>query len=148
MKSYAVSLKNGGVCNLMSFIPPSEALDKWSESERALLVIPYEIDEVLIGDWPQDRTFRNAWGQGADKKPMVDMPKARAIQMDRIREKRNKKLAELDLSYMAADEANDAPGKAAIAKQKKALRDLPATYDLSGHTSPDTLKDDWPTEVE
>ena len=98
---------------------------------------------------PNDgRVFRDAWTDDLPGEQIdADMPKARNIHMDRIREKRNAKLAELDRDYMRADEDNDGPGKAAIAQQKRKLRDLPATYDLSVHTSPDTLKDDWPPEV-
>ena len=103
---------------------------------------PVEIDSTAI---PM-REFRDAHAFVGDT-PEVDMPKARIIHMDRIREKRNVKLAELDQAYMRADEDGDNPGKAAIAQQKKSLRDLPANYDLSGHTTPESLKDDWPPEV-
>ena len=105
---------------------------------------PYEI--VEHSQLPQDRTFRNAWkvkAGGAD----VDMPKARTIQMDRIREKRSTKWDDLDQEYMICDEQGDAPGKSEIAAQKQVLRDLPTTFDLESITDPAILKDTWPPEV-
>ena len=106
--------------------------------------LPYEIvDESQV---PQDRTFRNAWqitSGGAE----VGMPKARIIQMDRIRDKRSTKWADLDQNYMLCDEQDDAAGKSAIAVQKQVLRDLPTTFDLESITDPDILKETWPEEV-
>ena len=142
MKRIVYTRPDGGV----SVVTPVGSLQE--VYERSIPADATNIHECDHTDIPADRTFRNAWAQGAAKLPEVNMPKARDIHMDRIREKRNAKLAELDLAYIIADENNDGPGKAAIAQQKKKLRDLPATYDLSGHATPDTLKDDWPIEVQ
>ena len=136
-------------------VDPAEEMAKYNQSVTGAPAI--SVRQATIEDSPppgwdgskSDRTFREAWtDEVAGPQIDVDMPKARTIHMDRIREKRNAKLTELDLAYMIADENGDNPSKAAIAQQKKVLRDLPGSYDLSGHTSPDTLKDDWPTEVE
>jgi len=72
----------------------------------------------------------------------VNMAKARGIQMDRIREMRNKELAKKDIEYMKALEANDGSA-AAIATKKQELRDIPQTFDLTTDT-PEQLKDKWP----
>lgn len=107
-------------------------------------------DAVIVEDHevPSDRTFRNAWvkGQGPNKVD-VDMPKAREIHMTKIRKARDKKLADMDVQYMRADEAGNASEKAAIAQQKQALRDIPTTFDLSVATTPDELKALWPAEL-
>ena len=128
--------------------PAPDATDviaaQWHSAHSAAVT---SVREIAEADVPALHEFKDAWrdsGAAVD----VDMPEARNIHMGRIRVKRDKKLAGLDLAYMIADENGDNPGKAAIAQQKKALRDLPATHDLSGHTTPESLKDDWPVEVQ
>jgi len=48
------------------------------------------------------------------------MPKARGIQMDKIREVRNKELAQKDIEFMKALEADDG-SHTAIATEKQVL---------------------------
>ena len=72
----------------------------------------------------------------------VNMPKARGIQMDKIREVRNKELAKKDIEFMKALEADDG-SSTAIATEKQALRDIPQTFDLTTDT-PEQLKELWP----
>ena len=72
----------------------------------------------------------------------INMEKARGIQMDKIRQMRNKELANKDVEYMKALEANDGSA-AAIATEKQALRDIPQTFDLTTDT-PEELKNKWP----
>ena len=72
----------------------------------------------------------------------INMPKARGIQMDKIRVMRDKELAKKDIEYMKALEANDGSA-AAVAAKKQELRDIPQTFDLTTDT-PEQLKDKWP----
>jgi len=72
----------------------------------------------------------------------VNMEKARGIQMDKIREVRNKELAKKDIEYMRALEADDG-SSTAIVVEKQALRDIPQTFDLTTDT-PEELKAKWP----
>ena len=72
----------------------------------------------------------------------INMEKARGIQMDNIREMRNKELAKKDVEQKKALEADD--GSAiAIAAEKQALRVIPQTFDLTTNTA-DELKEKWP----
>ena len=73
---------------------------------------------------------------------VVNMAKARGIQMDKIRQMRNKELAKKDIEYMKALEADDG-SSTAIAAEKQALRDIPQTFDLTTDT-PEELKEKWP----
>ena len=73
---------------------------------------------------------------------VINMPKARGIQMDKIREMRNKELAKKDIEFMKALEANDG-SSTAIAVEKQTLRDIPQTFDLTTDT-PEELKERWP----
>ena len=72
----------------------------------------------------------------------INLEKARGIQMDRIREMRDKELAKKEGEYMKALEADDGRAKA-IAAEKQALRDIPQTFDLTTDTA-DELKEKWP----
>jgi hypothetical protein len=72
----------------------------------------------------------------------VNMDKAKVIQMDKIREVRNKELTKKDVEYMKALEADDGSA-ATVAAEKKALRDIPQTFDLTTDT-PEELKEKWP----
>jgi len=73
---------------------------------------------------------------------VVNMSKARGIQMDKIRQVRNKELAKKDVEFMKALEADDGSAKT-IADEKQALRDIPQTFDLTTDT-PEQLKEKWP----
>jgi hypothetical protein len=73
---------------------------------------------------------------------VINMAKARGIQMDKIREVRNKELAKKDIEFMKALEADDG-SSAAIAVEKQTLRDIPQTFDLTTDTA-DELKQKWP----
>ena len=73
---------------------------------------------------------------------VINMSKARGIQMDKIREVRNKELAKKDIEFMKALEADDG-STTAIAVEKQTLRDIPQTFDLTTDTV-DELKNKWP----
>ena len=74
---------------------------------------------------------------------VVNMAKARGIQMDKIREVRNKELAALDIPFMKALEDGDTDSQATIKTKKQILRDIPQTFDLTTDT-PEELKQKWP----
>ena len=73
---------------------------------------------------------------------VVNMSKARGIQMDKIREVRNNELTKKDIEFMKALEADDGSHRA-IAVEKQVLRDIPQTFDLTTDT-PEQLKELWP----
>jgi len=99
----------------------------------------YEMDEI---DAPTDRTFRGAWECPAGT-IQVNMPKARGIHMDKIRDMRNKELTALDVPFMKALEDGDTDVQATIKAKKQVLRDIPQTFDLTTDT-PEELKEKWP----
>jgi len=99
-----------------------------------------EFDIIDAKELPEDRSFRDAWKQ-KNKKVKVDMPKAVDIQMDKLRHKRNKKLAELDVEYMRALEED--PKKAEeVAKRKRELREMPKKIEkeMKALKKPEDLK--------
>ncbi len=94
----------------------------------------YIVDEIEL----PDSYFFNAWELDINNKPIINMAKARNIQMDKIRKLRNKKLAELDIEQLKGKD---------VTVPKQILRDIPQTYDLSKFRTPETLKKAIPTEV-
>ena len=78
----------------------------------------------------------------------VNMTKARAIHLEKIRLVRNAELAKEDITFMRAVEAGDTDTQATIATKKQTLRDIPATFDITtGVDTPEKLKAKWPTEL-
>lgn len=97
-------------------------------------------------DMPADRMFRDAWvdtGGAVD----VDMAKARALHMARIRAARNAKLATLDPLWMRAMGRGETAAAAAVEAQRETLRNLPQTFDLTRAADADALKELWPAEL-
>ena len=100
-------------------------------------------EQALRGIEP---TFRDAW-EDTGTAVQVNMPKARLIHMERIRQARNAAIEALDVAYMKALEAGDTIGQDRIATEKQILRDIPQTFSLSSYRSPATLKAAWPAPL-
>lgn len=128
------------VDGVLAVIIPSP---NWSGTieELARKDVPNGLDYSIVdtSKIPTDRTFRAAWEKGTNSKPVkINMDKARNIHMGRIRKARDKEMAQLDIEQL---KGND------VAVQKKTLRDLPDTLDLTVASTPDELKALWPNEL-
>ena len=78
----------------------------------------------------------------------VNMTKARAIHLEKIRLVRNAELVKEDITFMRAVEAGDTDTQATIATKKQTLRDIPASFDITtGVDTPEKLKAKWPSEL-
>jgi len=143
VKRYLISLPNGqvSVCNPIEGLE-QECLDKVLASYEAEFGVAVTAIECPIVDLAPIRVFRSAWKVEAGVVD-VDMPKARGIQMDKIREVRNKELAKKDIEFMRAIEDGDTDVQATIKAKKQELRDIPQTFDLTTDT-PEELKAKWP----
>lgn len=97
--------------------------------------------QKMPDDWEpeSDRYFRNAWKQNGQAVE-IDMPKAREIQKQKLRQARAPLLARLDTDYMRADEVGDAKLKAEITVRKQHLRDITKSPDIAAASTPDELK--------
>ena len=73
----------------------------------------------------------------------INMDKAKVIQMDNIRLKRNEELDKQDILFMRAIEDGDTDAQDAIKTKKQELRDIPQTFDLTTD-DPEILKEKWP----
>ena len=88
------------------------------------------------------RVFRDTW-EDIEGTIQVNMSKARDVQMDKIRDVRNKELVALDVPFMKALEDGDTDAQATLKAKKQELRDIPQTFDLTTDT-PEELKNKWP----
>ena len=78
----------------------------------------------------------------------VNMTKARAFHLAKIRKVRNAELVKEDINMLKAIEVGDASAQSTVATKKQVLRDIPATFDITtGVTTPELLKARWPTEL-
>ena len=142
MKRFAYTRPDGGVSILLPLI--KEKRQDETEAEfiarvcaRQIPADAADVTEMEEADIPKDRTFRDAFALNAGRIE-VDMPKARTIHMNRIRQARDKELSRLDIEQL---KGND------VAAAKQALRDLPQTFDLTVATTPDQLKALWPADL-
>lgn len=87
-----------------------------------------------------DRTFRDAWKDGGNGSPDVDMPKAREVHRAQLRKQRGPLFDQLDAEYLRADEAGDTAAKQRIAAEKQRLRDAPADPRIEAADTPAKLK--------
>lgn len=94
---------------------------------------------------PDDRTYRDAW-VGLPNRVKVDIPKARVVHLSHIRSARAKAFVDLDNGIRTGEDAGEPT--TLLRQRRKALRDLPQTFDLSGATTPKELKALWPTELD
>ena len=156
MKVIAYSRPDGGV-SICTPAPQRIAelmADGMTEAAAIAVIqakdVPADASNIEVMDGtliPSTRQFRDAWTKPAVGAPVVDMPKARIMHMDRIRQARNQKLTGLDIDYQIADDNDNAPKKAAVTQERRELRDLPANTDLDQFSTPETLDAFWPTEL-
>ena len=106
---------------------------------------PHEIDPATLPEPPDDTRFFNAWEW--NDRTIVNMPKARVIHMDHIREVRDVELERLDVPYLKAMEAGVIVEQQRVAGLKQNLRDIPQIFDLSLAATPEVLKETWPPEL-
>ena len=101
--------------------------------------VPVDAQNVRVVDEseiPSDRTFRNAWKPDLS----VDMPKALVIAQDKVRAARAPKLAALDVEFQRAIEDSDNARQAAVALQKRRLRDATSDARITQAQTPEALK--------
>lgn len=132
---------DGGV-SVMQLVDPQATVDGELDKWRALYPAEYVSHRMMPDEAiPPDRTFRNAW---CDETPEpvidIDMPKAREIHREKLRQMRAPKLAALDIEYQRADEAGDAKRKGEVATKKQALRDITDDPAIEAAQTPDELK--------
>jgi hypothetical protein len=107
----------------------------------AIKDVPEGVEYKIVDSVDIDNDYFNAYEFNAETGAKVNIEKAKAIHLDKFRSARAPKLSALDIEYMKAVESNDEAKKAAVAADKKALRDVTLTVlpdDLAG------IKATWP----
>lgn len=110
-------------------IDPRDEVKKWGTKRQALVV---NIKPLQPNEIPASREFRDAWIDvfGLIK---IHAPKAKDIQLEKLRTIRNARLVELDIALMVANETNQDTTK--ILAERKYLRDC--TTPLKNLTVPE-----------
>ena len=107
---------------------------------------PTSYKVITTAEEPSDRAYRNAWVFDG-KKIVHDMPKARAIHLDKVRRARTRRMGELDVMWSRAAARNDKQAAEAIEAERQALRDAPATLPVDSAQTVDELKAIWPADL-
>ena len=103
----------------------SEALVKWGHVNPGKYLSHRSMPDESI---PADREFRGAWTDtSAGLSIDIDMVKARAIHLNRIRTERNAELAALDIEQIKAQDQGRTEDGADLKAKKQILRDIPQT---------------------
>jgi hypothetical protein len=95
---------------------------------------------------PSDRHFRNAWSLSGST-ITEDLTAAKVIFKDKIREVRTPLLAEQDVAYMKALEADDSDAQTTAKNAKTALRNAPASSAIANAGNITALKSAWDTSL-
>jgi hypothetical protein len=111
-----------------------ECLAKWPREQRAAI---RKMRAADLTELPTNRVFRAAWRDNG--KIEVDMPAAREIWRNTLRQLREPLLAALDVAYQKADEKGDAEHKVEIAAKKQVLRDVTADAAIEQAQTPEEL---------
>lgn len=87
-----------------------------------------------------DRSYRNAWKDGGQARPIHDMPKARTIHRIKLRKQRGPLLHELDNQYLRAHERGETLEMQRIAQEKERLRNITADPRIEAAQTIEELK--------
>ena len=145
MRTYALAPVTGRALLAAPNAPDAAEIisTKWHPRHASQVT---KIREITEADIPITHVFKDAWeDDGTDV--VVNMPKARAIQMDRIREARDAELVVADNDLKKAEDAADTAEITRVRARRKKLRDIPQTFDLTVAATPEALDALWPTDL-
>lgn len=107
--------------------------------------VPKNVAKKIVEiDGSLDRTFRGAWKFSQVNGVDVDMPKAREIWKNKLREARKPKLEALDVEAMRAVEDGDNAKTREVKQKKQALRDVTVDPRIEAAQTYEELKAVWP----
>lgn len=135
--------------NMVAIMGSEEAVLNASIAKGNLAgAIAYEMVESSI--LPANRKFRNAW-EKSGVTVIEDLPKARVLHMNKIREHRRREFLVLDDIRKDAEDANDATAMADAATKRQDFKNIPSTSqeaaDIAAAQSTADLDAIWPTAL-
>jgi len=143
MKRIVCTRPDGGI----SIVVPAISVDdppSFTEAEalqRARANVPSDAvstRDVEASALPSSRVFRDAWVlSGASI--VVDMPRARTIHRERIRQRAAVLIARADADWISAEQNHDNAAKAAALARKLALVAAPNDPAIAAATTPEQL---------
>ena len=131
---------------------PAETAAQFLARVRAKSV-PAGARDVIIcdaADLPADLEYRDAWRRDKTAAPnivAVDLTRAKAIDMHKLRVARDGALQALDGPWMRAHAGGNTVEAERIEAERRALRDLPAAFEAASPASPSELRALWPAEL-
>lgn len=148
--------------------PIEGAVAEWAETEDEfvnrvrVLVVPRDVVKNTIVDHtelPSDREFRDAWRLDDASRVVINMPAARAMHLEHVRQHRNDNLTLSDVEFfkalesllaktLVADPQPEAKAVLTAISARQKLRDAPQTLDLNAALTPEELKQRWPQGLE
>lgn len=139
MKKIVYGRADGGVAivhpcrNIRETLSDKQVLGRAWRHLPSDAIKPRIVDEAEI---PKDRSFRDAWTHDLT----IDMSKAVDIFLKELRRRRNGKLEATDKLMMRAQETGNTAEVARLGAVRQALRDLPASIDVTAAATPEALK--------
>lgn len=161
-KPYSPPVSFDRIAKGMSFAQATVIYDpEWSETEDQFVErvrqkdVPSDAKTVILVEEedlpprmdPKTKHLRNAW-RISGRKVVVDMPAAREIHMNRIRQSRDRHLDSLDREHTKALGRKRQADADAIEAQRETLRNIPQTFDLTKAKTPEALADLWPAGLD
>lgn len=154
MKRLVFPRTDGGVT--IRFWSPKQALPGETEDQTAARLAslhpravfagpPIILDETEI---PPKDAYRNAWKLG-NRAIDHDMPKAKAIHLERIRRVRDRELTASDTEFVKLQDIGTPQEIAAVKSQRQKLRDAPNSVQVQVDAAKDIteLKAIWPQDL-
>ena len=106
----------------ISIVIPAKGITNDDLMNKSIPIDAINVRELNENDLPVNREFRNSWCDTTqDSRVDIDCNKAKNIQLERLREVRNKRLDEKDAEYMKALSTNQ--DTTTIANEMQQLRD-------------------------
>ena len=135
---HLIKNKDGSVSIMVTTsdnVDPAAEVEKW----EAEMKDQYEGHRPLHDDEIPDDYFRDAFCH-KDDALLIDMPKAREVHKNKLRQLREPKMRELDFVYNEALSKRDEKAQLAAIEKKDALRNVTAAPEIENAQTPEELK--------
>lgn len=120
---------------------PEECIKKWSANEREKVAWVRLLEKIPTFE---DRKYRNAWVDVTPESCIdISHDKVKELCLEKMREKRNKVLADTDIELVKALEKNNTIELELLKDKRQKLRDCTESLKLftaSGYNDPDIIK--------
>lgn len=135
---HLIKNKDGSVSIMVTTsddVDPAAEVEKWESDMKD----QYEGHRPLHDDEIPDDYFRDAFSH-KDDVLLIDMPKAREVHKNKLRQLREPKMRELDFVYNEALSKRDERAQLAAIEKKDQLRNVTKAPEIENAQTPEELK--------